>query len=207
MSEPRFIVLEGIDGSGTTSQCRALAEGLRKRGHDVLETREPSGGEIGRLTRALLAVGSDRDPVDPAALALLFAADRMHHLETEIRPALEAGRVVLCDRYVVSSWAYQSLECPRAWVEQINAQAMWPDLTFYLHVEAEEAMRRIASRKLQEATPEERYDRLETQSKLAHAYAEIAADPRHRNIVTLDGCMPLEAVTEALFASCASAGL
>ena len=81
----RFIAIEGIDGSGTTLQTRALADWLRGRGHDVVETREPSPGPIGRLVRERLSV--EATPLDPAALALLFAADRLDHVAQEIEPA------------------------------------------------------------------------------------------------------------------------
>ena len=104
MNSPRFIVLEGIDGSGTTTQVSQLAENLRLRGHRVRTTFEPSPGRIGRQIRQLLAVRAD--PVDPGALALLFAADRLDHNHTVVLPALRAGEI---DRYLMSSLAYQGL--------------------------------------------------------------------------------------------------
>ncbi len=96
MGRGRFIALEGIDGSGTTSQRGALAAALRARGHTVLETYEPSDGSIGQLTRSRLA--TDARPLDRRALALMFAADRLDHVANEIEPALDAGQVVLTDR-------------------------------------------------------------------------------------------------------------
>ena len=112
----RFIAIEGIDGSGTTLQTRLLADWLAARGHTVLETREPSHGPIGVLVRERLSVRSA--PLEPAALALLFAADRLDHLAREVVPAIARGAVVLSDRYLLSSLAYQSLDCDAAWVRE-----------------------------------------------------------------------------------------
>lgn len=108
MSTPKFIVLEGIDGSGTTTQLSRVSAALRTLGHRVHETREPTGGRIGKLIREQL---SDPSGVSARCLALLFAADRIDHLDREILPALARGEVVVCDRYVMSSLVYQSLDC------------------------------------------------------------------------------------------------
>src|SRR5437667_268896 len=109
----RFIVLEGIDGAGTTTQADAIAAALRKKGRQVFVTREPSDLAIGKQIRAAL-VGKAAFPSD--ALALLFAADRLDHLEREVQPALRAGTDVICDRYVLSSMAYQGSMLPADWV-------------------------------------------------------------------------------------------
>jgi dTMP kinase len=101
----RFIALEGIDGSGTTTQKARLAAALRDRGLDVLETFEPSEGPLGTMARGMLR---GDDPAAPDLLALVFAADRLEHLSRCIEPALAAGRTVICDRYVLSSLVYQS---------------------------------------------------------------------------------------------------
>src|SRR3989442_1021120 len=99
----RFIVLEGIDGAGTTTQTVELSVALRKDGRKVVVTREPSGRWVGQLIREVL-VGQKMFP--PAAVALLFAADRLDHLEREIKPALAGGEDVISDRYLLSSLAY-----------------------------------------------------------------------------------------------------
>lgn len=100
-----FIVFEGGDGAGKTTQIAMLDQRLRVGGSDVVLTREPGGTDLGLKLRELLLHGNY---VAPRAEALIFAADRAHHVETKIRPALEAGQVVLCDRYIDSSIAYQS---------------------------------------------------------------------------------------------------
>src|SRR5690242_1367991 len=113
-----FIVLEGIDGSGTTTQAARLAQTLQARGARVHATREPSTGPVGRLLRQALTgtLVADERPVqlDFCTLALLFAADRMDHVRREIEPALARGEVVISDRYDLSSLIYQSETSPDA---------------------------------------------------------------------------------------------
>ncbi len=106
MARGRFIALEGGEGVGKSTQVRALAAALRARGHDVVETREPGGSEGAEAIRRLLLEGA-ADRWTPGAEALLFAAARADHVAKTIRPALEAGRWVLTDRFLDSSLAYQ----------------------------------------------------------------------------------------------------
>ena len=105
-SRGKFITLEGGEGVGKSTQVRALAEALKQRGIDVLVTREPGGSEGAEKIRELL-LGGDEDRWGPRAEVLLFAAARADHVEKTIRPALESGRWVLCDRFADSSLAYQ----------------------------------------------------------------------------------------------------
>jgi len=136
VSRGRFITLEGGEGVGKSTQVKALADALRERGIDVLVTREPGGSEGAEKIRELLLVGSD-DRWGPSAEALLFAAARADHVDKTIRPAVEAGRWVLCDRFADSSLAYQGgagglgIETVRS----INAAAVgdcFPDRTLVL---------------------------------------------------------------------------
>ncbi len=213
-SHPRFVVFEGIDGSGTTTQLSLVAERLRARGHVVHESREPSHGRIGMLARQLLSVPQpwvatllNRLPtVDPAVLALLFAADRLEHLAREIQPALEAGELVLCDRYVVSSLVYQSLDCDPTWVANINMQAPWPDLTFVFDVSPELALARVAARRASTGEAIERFDVPDTQRRLAAGYSAILGRDLS-GTQRVDAAAPIEAVTEAIVAACIAAGL
>lgn len=204
MTRGRFIALEGIDGSGTTTQRGALATALRARGHVVLETNEPSSGSIGRLARERLA--EDAIPLDRGALALLFAADRLDHVATEIEPALAAGHVVLTDRYVMSSWVYQALDCDPTWVRAINQRAPWPDLTFVLDVPAGEAMRRVLARRSASGPSLEIYETTPLQERLAAGYAALAREGLPQ-VVRVDGLQPLATVTARLVAACIDAGL
>ncbi len=201
MGRGRFIALEGIDGSGTTSQRGALAAALEARGHSVLQTCEPSEGSIGRMVRSRLA--SNATPLDRRALALMFAADRLDHVATEIEPALAAGRIVLTDRYVLSSWAYQSLDCPLSWVQTLNEHAPWPDLTLVLDVPADVAMQRVAARR---GTPEI-YETTPMQRTLAESYTAFAHDASLAGVRRIDGTPSQAEVTAMLIDACTQLGL
>ena len=178
----RFIVLEGIDGSGTTTQAARLVAALRAAGHEVVGTREPSDGPIGLLLRQALTrrlVGlSDR------ALALLFAADRLDHLASVVEPALADGKVVVSDRYVLSSLAYQGMRLPLRWVETLNAAARPADLTLYLEVDPRTAARRRQGR----GGTDELFDADEVQRAVARAYGRVVRKhTRAQRVVRLDG--------------------
>ncbi|HSS39071.1 MAG TPA: dTMP kinase, partial [Polyangia bacterium] len=152
-----FIVLEGIDGSGTTTQLDRLGRHLSARGRRVHPTREPSQGPLGRLLREILLGGHrlpDGGAVDGLAMALLFAADRRDHLTREIEPALAAGMDVISDRYVLSSLAYQAQEADRAWVAGLARDLRVPDLTILLDVPVAVA----AARRRAAGRSDERYD-------------------------------------------------
>lgn len=142
----RFLVLEGLDGAGTTTQAALLCAWLRKQGREVHLTAEPSRGPVGALVRQILAgrvTGGKAGAVDPAALALLFAADRLDHVASEVEPRLAEGCDVVSDRYALSSLAYQAVATGDArWVEEINARAPAPDLTVFLDVRPAVALRR-----------------------------------------------------------------
>jgi dTMP kinase len=174
MPSPLFIALEGIDGSGTTTQLERLARHLEARGRRVHPTREPSTGPVGRLLREILLGGhrrADGTAVDGLAMALLFAADRRDHLTREIEPALAAGADVVSDRYLLSSLAYQAQEAQRDWVAGLARDLRVPDLTLLLDVPVEVA----AARRRAAGRPDERYDADEVQSRVATRYRELCA--------------------------------
>jgi dTMP kinase len=143
----RFVVLEGLDGAGTSTQQAALRAWLAGRGHEVELTREPTDGPIGSVIRQVLL---GRLTVDAATMALLFAADRTDHLFNAVDGVtgqLEAGRWVVSDRYVLSSLAYQAATgVDRAWVAAINARAVVPDVTIFVETPVEVCLERIARR-------------------------------------------------------------
>lgn len=139
----RFIALEGVDGAGTTTQLDRLAAHFGARLH---VTREPSTGPIGREIRRHLAGPVEGLQLDPAALALLFAADRIDHLRREIEPRLREGVHVVTDRYLLSSLAYQTLGVERERVAQFNQLATPPDLTIFVEVPIEVSEARRQSR-------------------------------------------------------------
>ncbi|MBX5483624.1 MAG: dTMP kinase [Myxococcaceae bacterium] len=201
VSHGAFIVLEGLDGAGTTTQAERLARALGDRGHRVRVTRQPSDGPIGTMVRQALTgrlvLPNGAGPLTEDTLALLFAADRLDHLAAVIEPALARGEIVLCDRYVLSSLAYQGSALPPAWVEQINARARRPDLTLFLEVDARTAARRRAVR----GHDAELFEADERQRRIARQYrAAIRRRASSERIVRIDGGQPIEAVTAAALA-------
>jgi dTMP kinase len=189
------VVLEGIDGSGTTTQLGRLEAHLRARGRRVHATREPSTGPVGRLLRELL-LGQHRlpggAPADGMAMALLFAADRRDHLKREIEPALADGQDVISDRYLMSSLAYQAEEADRAWVAALARDVRQPDLTLLLDlpVEVAAARRRAAGREV------ERYDDDGLLARVAETYRQLAAaDPRAE---VIDASQTVDDVADAI---------
>ncbi|MFU8802605.1 MAG: dTMP kinase, partial [Bradymonadaceae bacterium] len=157
LAQPPFIVIEGLDGAGTTTQSRRLCERLHAEGQPTLVTCEPSGGPIGTLIRQMLSMRvvvptpDGSRPVSRETLALLFAADRIDHIEAEIEPALATGHLVISDRYYHSSFVYQgdideTDEVDYSWVKSLNERARVPDLTIFLEAATDLCMSRLASR-------------------------------------------------------------
>jgi dTMP kinase len=170
-----FITIEGLDGSGGTTQLAMLADAFaaREPGREVVRTREPSPGPVGVLLRQALAGGEIGDAVFP----YLFAADRRDHLDRVVLPALARGAVVISDRYALSSYAYQSLAVGLERVMAINADFPAPDLTVVLDLPAEDCLARITAR----GGTRERFETLERLRAVAAAYdAAIAACPTWR---------------------------
>jgi len=195
MNPPRLIAIEGIDGAGTTTQTARVVEWLNAGGRPAHATREPSTGPVGRLLREVLA--GQHAPFDRQAIALLFAADRMDHVAREIEPALAAGRHVVTDRYYHSSFAYQTLDAADDWVRALSSRARRPDLTLLIDLPAEVA----AERRRAAGRPDELYDALATQRRVAEAYRELARELAARErIVVVAGDQPADAVFAALCA-------
>lgn len=180
-----FIVFEGIDGSGLTTQALRLRQWCRRHRLSVHLTREPSPGRVGRLVRRLLRNGPGPLDQDERLLALLFAADRAEHLQREIRPRLDAGTHVVCDRYLLSSLAYQSVTLPVPWLQALNSPFPAPDLTVLLVVPPEIALRRIATR----GQPRERYETGHVLEQVIARYQELAAEAQGRGeaVAMIDG--------------------
>jgi dTMP kinase len=200
----RFVVLEGIDGSGTTTQVARLADRLRAARVPVRSTREPSDGPVGTLVRQVLTgriiVPGGRAP-GWATMALLFAADRMDHVESEIDPFVASGGVVLSDRYDASSLAYQSVSSGAdakeavEWIRSINRYVLRPDLTIVLDVAADMAAERRASR----GEMVQLYEQNEVQRALAAFYKDLAKHMPGDRIVVVDGSGSIDAVHERIW--------
>ena len=184
-----FICIEGLDGCGKTTQAKLLVEKLQKS-HTAVYTAEPSGGKIGTFIRNRILYGEKRPPTDVEAL--LFAADRIEHVENEIKPALALGQLVISDRYVYSSLAYQgaaglSLE----WIEKVNEHALKPDLAVFIDVDPKTVMRRLKPRKSV-------MENMETQQKVRDVYLKFVAKGE---LARIDGDKPLSEVADALSAT------
>jgi dTMP kinase len=205
MKEGAFVVVEGIDGSGSTSVVAELAANFRVQKRPVHATCEPSGGPFGVTIRQILsrsyAVPGRASPAFGwATMALLFAADRLDHLETEVLPHLRAGELVLSDRYDLSSLAYQSATVepdvspragdPVAWIRELNRQARRPDLTLVLDVDPNVAAERRKSR----GGKAELYEKLELQRRLAALYADAERLVPGDRVVHIDANLPLPLV-------------
>jgi dTMP kinase len=173
-----LIVLEGVDGAGKGTQLALLRDALTARGRRVHVTAEPSTLPIGQLLRQYLRRERTDAVPGPAGMALLFAADRMQHVEHEILPQIAGGAVVLCDRYMASSIAYQAAtdtdatdtDARMKWIADVNARARIPDLTFVLDLDPSVAAQRMARR----GTDSELFERLEVQRRVRHNYRRIA---------------------------------
>jgi dTMP kinase len=208
----RFYVLEGLDGAGTTTQSHRLTDWLRGQGRRVHLTAEPSPGPVGALARQVLSrrvVGKPGD-FDALALALLFAADRLDHVATEIAPKLAEGIDVVSDRYALSSLAYQGLTVHESgrlpgrpdrsaalgWVEEINRFAPAPDLTLFLEIAPARALRRRRSASLDP----EIFEVSAFQRKVAGWYglALERVKAAGQGVVVLDGEQSVDAVFAAV---------
>jgi len=195
-----FVVFEGGDGAGKSTQVGLLVDALRAEGHDTLRTREPGGTPLGERVRELV-LDPAHGPVDARAEALLFAAARAAHVAQLIRPALAAGRTVVCDRFADSSAAYQGagrgLGLDR--VAELNAWAtagLVPDLTVLLDVPAG------TGRTRREARDGTAGDRLETEPDAFHdanraAFLELAGRAPERYLV-LDATRPAGELSAAV---------
>lgn len=196
MSLPgRFISFEGIDGSGKSTQARRLAAHLTGQGRDVVLTREPGGSPGAEDIRALVLEG-EPDRWSPETELLLFTAARRDHLERTILPALEAGQIVICDRFADSTRMYQGLRRSglRALVDQLHDLMIGqePDLTVLIDMDPDTGLQRALSR----GAGEERFESFgnDLQAKMRAGFLDLAQEFADR-FITIDGTRELDAVT------------
>lgn len=201
MTQGRFIAIEGPDGSGKTSVIQALRQKLEQNGLEVVTTREPGGSPIAEQIRQVI-LDVDNHAMDVRTEALLYAASRRQHLVETILPNVQAGKLVISDRFVMSSLAYQGMArgigLDPVWaINQFAIDGQMPDLTLLVDVPAEVGLERI-----QAAKGQRQYDRLDRESLAFHqrvrqTYLDLAQD--WANLEILDGQKSIEAVSQECY--------
>ena len=201
MEKGKFIVLEGIDGSGKSSQIGPLVERLEGLGVPCRADREPTQRPVGVLIRQAL---TGQTPLDPRVIAALYAADRLDHLvndENGLCAAIDKGITVVSDRYYFSSYAYHSVDVDMEWVigaNSLSARLLRPTVTVFLDVTAEEAMARIRRNR----DHEELFEKEERLQKTRELY--FAAFDRLRdveNVAVVDGSGSQEQVAQRIWSA------
>jgi len=182
----KFIVVEGLDGSGASTQVSMLSDYLTSKGYKVLLTKEPTNNLIGGLIRGQL---THEWKTNPVCLQLLFAADRSHHLEKEIIPALEKGYIVISDRYMYSSLAFGSLDCDIEWLKKVNENFLKPEVSIFLKVPPEVCIERMKQTRF----GVELFEEKEKLGKVLTAFEKLASE--NKNIVAVDGTQTVNKVS------------
>ncbi|MBI2897500.1 MAG: dTMP kinase [Deltaproteobacteria bacterium] len=212
MGQGLFVAIEGIDGAGTSTQAELLANELRREGRPVHLTREPSDGPIGSMIRQVLrgrlvAAGSSGRPLGWETMALLFAADRMDHLKSEIEPNLGDGIDVVTDRYYHSSIVYQAETSGEpatwSWIRTLNQRARAPNLTVILDVQEKVAQKRRAARR----SAVEIFEEPELQARMAAFYRRLPELLAGEPFAVVDGNRGIDAVHELIVGAVQSARL
>jgi dTMP kinase len=198
-----FITFEGGEGAGKSTQITRLAEVLKARGHDVIVTREPGGSPGAEAVRHVLLSGA-AEKLGPEMEAILFASARNDHVEQVIRPAVDTGKIVLCDRFMDSSRVYQGVtggldpEFMRQ-LEEVAVDGMVPDLTLILDIDPELGLERAAKRR---AGPADRYEKetIALHRRRRDGFLDIAnAEPQRCKVV--DASADPEKVASAILAN------
>lgn len=185
-----FIAFEGLDGSGSSTHSAAIAQRLREDEYDVVLTKEPTDNVIGGIIRGVL---SHKLTMTPETLQLLFSADRGHHL-MEIEPWLKEGKIVMTDRYMMSTFAFGSLSIDDPeWLKALNSKFKEPDLTILIKVDPEECIRRInASRGRTEL-----FEDVDKLKKIWKRYEELSKELH--NVIIIDGNPGIKEVQENIY--------
>lgn len=195
-----FITFEGTDGSGKTSVLNIIEEKLKQKNVDYLRTREPGGVPLAEKIRAVI-LDKDATEMDARTEALLYAAARRQHLVEKVLPALKEGKIVLCDRFVDSSLAYQGAGRGLgvenvAKINEFATEGLKPDLTFYLKIDPKIGLSRIQKNRTDEVNRLDNED-LSFYEKLNDTYQELAK--AEKRIKTIDASLPLEKVSDQVW--------
>jgi dTMP kinase len=184
-----FICVEGLDGSGKTTQAKLLVKRLRTDNNAVY-TAEPSNSTIGKLLKRKYLHDDER--ASRIFEALLFAADRFEHVERAVLPALKKGKIVVSDRYVHSSLAYQGAEgLDLKWIREINRHTLYPDIAIYIDVRPETALQRLKHRR-------SIMEKLETLQRVREIYLELV---EKGELVKIDGSKSKREVSEDIMST------
>lgn len=198
-----FITLEGPEGAGKTTQIFHLADYLHSLGKKVTVTREPGGTEFGQNLRNIVQDNSSH--LSPLTLTLLFLSDRAHHIDTRIRPALEEGKWVLCDRFIDSTIAYQGyglgLDIPT--LEnfcRLASCGINPDLTIVFKVPPKVGLARVRERAIQHGEPLSRFEQLpgDFHDRVSEGFIDLASKYPDR-IELIEGSLPMAVVTQLMY--------
>ena len=187
-----FIAFEGLDGSGSSTQSRLLAEKLEANGHAVILTKEPTNDSpIGKLIREVL---QHKWECSPEGLQLLFSADRAEHLKNKIEPGLNNGQIVITDRYFFSTIAYGSLAVnDMEWLKALSKHFRVPDITFLFKLDPDECMKRIAGR----GNEVELFEKSEKLEKIWKTYEKLSEE--YPNFYIIDANKSIEEISEEIW--------
>lgn len=187
MKKGKFIVFEGLDGSGQTTQIALLEKYLTAKSKKVYTTTEPSQNLIGGLIRSLLR---HHWSLSNTGIQLLYCADRAHHIEAEIVPVQEKGYHVISGRYILSTLAFGSLNNDAKWLATINEKFPQPDLTIFLQVSPKECIRRM-----KDARPsKELFEKEKKLEQVYKTYMGLVKSKKYKHIHVVDGERPIEEI-------------
>lgn len=190
MGKGLFIVFEGLDGCGKTTQAEFAARFFESQGRDVVLTREPTeSSDAGKTIKKVLAHEETRSPKE---FQELFAQDRRAHLDALILPALREGKAVISDRYFLSSIAFGSVGCDIEWLIKLNSEFPSPDLTIILSVLPEHCIERIYARSREVKL----FEKLDVLKKVWETYQKLSG--RFPNICVIDGERPIDRVSDEI---------
>jgi len=184
MKKGLFLVVEGMDGSGKTTQANLLFDYLKNKGYDVILTFEPTDEKIGKLLTEFYLKKVDM----PVADALLFGADREEHLKTIVLPALEQGKIIISDRYYHSTFAYQTTQgLDLGWLIEINKFFIKPDLTIIVDSSPEKCIERIEKDSKRKIEARVKFEKLEFLKKLRNNYLKLLSVLKDEKIIVVNG--------------------